>query len=60
MLEDLTDELERGCVQLALVHGVGRAREVIARTQDEQPQIEIYPTVTAAIDATACQPGRVG
>jgi anti-anti-sigma factor len=56
MLDDLTDGLRRDGVRLVLAHEVGRVREVITRAEDEQPQIEIYPTVTDAIDATARQP----
>lgn len=50
-VEELTGELRRVGVDLLLAHEIERVGELIARAEGEQPEVEVYPTVAAAIAA---------
>jgi anti-anti-sigma factor len=51
MLNNLTDELGRRGVTLALARDVGDVRDVVRRAAGPEHAAHIYPTVQAAVDA---------
>lgn len=51
MLNNLTDDLDRRGVTLALARDVGDVRDVVRRAAGPEHAARIYPTVQAAVDA---------
>ena len=49
MLDELTDDLEREGITLAIAHDIGQVRDMLA-TGHATPKLHIYPTVQDAID----------
>jgi anti-anti-sigma factor len=52
MLAELHEDLERQGVRLVVARDVGQVRDIV-RSAGEAPQVQLYPTVQAAVDAVS-------
>jgi high affinity sulfate transporter 1 len=50
MLHEVAQELDREHVALLIAHDVGRVRDVLSRSGDDEPA-RVFPTVQAAVDS---------
>jgi high affinity sulfate transporter 1 len=60
MLADLADQLEGDAVHLVVAREVGQVRDVLSVAEPERKAIEVYPTVSAAVEAFSAGPPSSG